>query len=211
MRNKDIKILIIILIITIIVVGYIIVNKRDTQNDKINVNNNNNTNLENINFDPKWDKLSKKEFEEIISERKDIYFEKEFGLDLSEEVDLTGDGINEAIVEGNGGNNGVSFILIKNNNNQIDVANQKNKDGSISTVSLISIGRVMVSEGYEIVPSEKGFYTISLEIDESKDNSISSNFKCREDAVAFYLWNPKTKLFEWDKPLTSKYTTQICK
>ena len=211
MKNKSTNILLIILIITIIIVAFIALDKKDTSNDKLLEKTNSTSDLNKLSLDPRWNNLSKNKLEEIMSERKDVYFEKDPGLTLSQEMDLTGDSINEAIIEGNGGNNGVSFILIKNTDNEIEIANQKNKDGSISTVSLISIGRAMTSEGYELIPGKNGFYTISLELDEQADNPSLSSFKCHSDGLAFYSWNQQTKLFEWNKILTTEYTTKFCK
>jgi hypothetical protein len=85
------------------------------------------------------------------------------------------------------------------------VAKQKNKDGSITPVALVSVGRVMVQEGYELVPTENGFYTASMSYNEQSDK-----FKCNPNGVHAYKWNTTTKLFEWNQAMTTKYTTQVC-
>lgn len=131
-------------------------------------------------------------------------------ITLTQTVDLTGDGIDEGIFTGNGGNSGVTFFLIKNDTT-ISVARQKNKDGSIHPVALEYVGRAMVSENFKLLPSEKGFYTVSLSFDEDADSSDSSHFKCNTNSVQAYQWNSSTKLFEWNQALTTKYTAEVCK
>lgn len=208
-NNQFTNILLIILIVIVLVIGFFIIKKPKNNNELVDSKINDSVDVakvDNTKFDPKWDRLSKKEMVDIVSREKDAYFEVELGLNFSEEMDLTGDGINEAIIEGNGGNNGVSFILIKDTENNIKVAKQKSKNGAIDTVSLLSVGRAMLSEEYEFAPSENGFYTISKYFDEKTES-----FKCNNEGVSFYRWNPQTKLFEWDSVLTKKYTTEVCK
>jgi hypothetical protein len=209
-NNKLTNILLIILIVIVLIVGFFIIKKPQNNNDLIDSKIDDSLDIskaDDTNFDPKWDRLSKNEMVDIVSGEKDAYFETELGLNFSEEMDLTGDGIPEAIIEGNGGNNGVSFILIKNDKNDISIAKQKNKDGTISTISLLSVGRAMVSEGFELAPNDKGFYTVSKYYDEKIEK-----FKCNPDnGLSFYSWNTQTNLFEWDSVLTKKYTTEVCK
>jgi hypothetical protein len=158
-----------------------------------------------------WKSLSKNEIETIVSKEPDVYFEKDIGLSLTQEVDLTGDGKPEAIVNGNGGNNEVSFILYKNREGNVSVAKLRNKNGELSPATLLEIGRVMVNASYKLLPSENGFYTSSLEFDDSADNSETSHFKCGEDSVNAFAWNSQKEWFEWNKALTDKYTVEVCK
>ncbi len=156
---------------------------------------------------PEWEKLTSADFIKIITTQEPTaWFEKDFGLSLSKTIDLTGDGVPEAIVDGNGGNNGVSFILQKNSNGTISVLNQKNKDGTINHIQLVFVGRVMVSERFELLPQERGFYTASL-----SNDGEEGVFRCNDVGVNAYVWNASTKLFEWNQSLTSKYTLQVCK
>src|SRR3990167_7163080 len=141
-----------------------------------------------------------------ISSKENIYLVPDFGVTLGETIDLTGDGLDEGIFGGNGGNNELSFIMVKGSDGKNFVAKQKNKDGTIYPVRLGSVGRVMVQERYELLPNEHGFYTASLSYNEATDK-----FKCNTNGVSAYSWNSSTKLFEWNQVLTAKYTAQICK
>ena len=102
-----------------------------------------------------------------ISSKENIYLVPDFGVTLGETIDLTGDGLDEGIFGGNGGNNELSFIMVKGSDGKNFVAKQKNKDGTIYPVRLGSVGRVMVQERYELLPNEHGFYTASLSYNEA--------------------------------------------
>lgn len=164
----------------------------------------NQSKLSNATVVAEWKSLTSNELLAIANEE-DMYLEKDFGVKLSETIDLTGDGIDEGIFTGNGGNNGASFIMIKGNDGKSFVAKQKNKDGTINQVYLVEIGRVMFSEGFELVPNEYGFYTIS-----KINNEESGNFSCKPNGVNAYSWNTSIKMFEWNQVMTTKYTTQVC-
>jgi hypothetical protein len=156
-----------------------------------------------------WKSLSKEEIFKIIDGK--VAIEPMPGISLSQSVDLTGDNINEGIFVGNGGNNDTSTILIRNNNGVISVAQQKNKDGKVYPVQLVSVGRVMVNESFKILPSDYGYYTLSLSFDDTVDNSESSHFKCTDDSLNAYKWNSTTNLFEYNASLTIKYKALVCK
>src|SRR3989344_21306 len=48
-----------------------------------------------------------------ISSKENIYLVPDFGVTLAETIDLTGDGLDEGIFGGNGGNNELSFIMVQ--------------------------------------------------------------------------------------------------
>lgn len=130
-----------------------------------------------------------------------IYLEPDFGVSLVQSVDLTNDGIPECIFSGNGGNNGITFILRNN-----VVVNQKNQNNTIGPVQLLSVGRVMVSEGYELLPQHNGYYTIS----KSLSDEMTGSYVCNQNGVHVYTWNNITNLFEWNQSLTTSYTGSLC-
>lgn len=134
-----------------------------------------------------------------------IYLSSASGVRLSESVDLNGDGIDEGVFSGDGGNSGVTFILMKDDDGQSVAAKQKNKDGTISSVNLSSVGRAMFSESFKLIPEQKGFYTVS-----KSNDGQGGNFECDLNSVNAYSWNASTKLFEWNQSLTAKYINQEC-
>ncbi|MFA5778386.1 MAG: hypothetical protein WC870_02795 [Candidatus Paceibacterota bacterium] len=206
MKKKKLKYMsFTVLIILIIFLGYEIKNKSDQDESDTTIPDTNT--IDSMD----WTTLSQKELANILSKEPDIYYIKDFGLKISQTIDLTGDGKKEGIVSGDGGNSDVSFILIRNSDNTISLAKQKNKDGSISPVSLYQIGRTMVNVNFKLLTTERGFYTASLSFDESADNSQTSHFKCTEDSIDAYVWNKQIEFFVWNQSLTTKYIAQICK
>ncbi len=152
---------------------------------------------------PNWQSVSSSSAYTLAT-NSGVYLSPGSSVSLSQSVDLNGDGIDEGVFSGDGGNSGITFILIRDANGQNVVAKQKNKDGTINAVNLLSVGRVMVSEGYKLLPLEKGFYTVS------KSNDGESGFVCKSDGLNAYSWNTSTKLFEWNQSMTTRYTSEVC-
>jgi hypothetical protein len=130
-----------------------------------------------------------------------IYLEQDFGVSFVQAVDLTGDGSSECVFSGNGGNNGITFI-VKNG----VILRQKDKNNNINPVQLLTVGRVMFSEGYDFLPQNNGYYTIS----KSLADEISGEYICNENGLNAYIWNNATSLFEWNQSLTTSYTNSQC-
>lgn len=156
---------------------------------------------------PQWDKVTNQQIFTLLGPNNP--FEESFGINLTQSIDLTGDGVTEGIFSGNGGNNGLSLILLQESNN-IKLAQQKNKDGTISFVQLESVGRVNFSNTWKLIASEKGFYTIAKERVNQTEN-YEGEMVCGENGFQAYQWNPATKLFEYSQSLTQKYISQECK
>jgi len=162
-----------------------------------------------------WKDLSKTDLFNIVAkefpeELSGFCIDPKLGLNISEVIDLTGDGKDEAIVSGAGCNNDTSFILLRNLDDKISIAKEKLSDGDVGSAYLVNIGRAMINSSYKLIPKEKGYYTVDLFFDESADNSESPHFKCDDGSVNAYTWNSTEKLFEWSKSLTTKYTREIC-
>ncbi len=129
----------------------------------------------------------------------------------TESYDLTGDGSQEGIYSFPSGNSDTTIITLANADGTTSLAKMKEKDGSVSTVGLYSVGRVSHSISYKFLSSEQGFYVVSKDLDESADNSEFSHLICGDNGVSAYQWNSKTSLFEYSTTLTAKYTAIECK
>ncbi len=156
-----------------------------------------------------WQSFTKQEFEKIITQYPDIWFEKDFGLSLSKTLDLTGDGIPEAIISGNGGNNSISFILRMENGKPL-VTKMKQKNGSIVPIQLLELGRISGSMSYGILPSNDGFYTTAF-VRKTDNENDEGELVCDREMINAYVWKPSSRLFEWDANLTAKYISEVCK
>ncbi len=160
--------------------------------------------ITNESVDAEWRLLSNEQLLAMTSKEKYLTIFPDFPIRLQEVVDLTGDGLDEGIFTGDGGNNDLSFIVMKNTDGSTSIAKQKNKNGSIEATNLLSVGRVMVSAEWKLLPSEHSFYTVGKYNDGTSDKQICSE-------VQAYTWNPLTKIFEWNESLSAKYTEQVCK
>lgn len=202
-NNKGFSKIAIFLIIILILLGiWYYLGKNSNTTPIQNTPTNNQTNTTNS-FN--WSSVSNSKFAEIVSKDKDLYFIPEEGLKLTQTVDLTGDGIDEAIVSGNGGNSNVSFILMIDKAGNISVAKQKEKEGTTLAVSLVEVGRVNYQGIFKLLPEEHGFYTAYLTATDI------NKYGCDSGSVNAYVWSSTTRLFEWNQALTTKYTAQVCK
>ncbi len=164
----------VVLFLAAIIMGYLLMPKNPTVIPEAQVE----ENIPVVKLSPKWNERSN-----ILSTEPDVFYERESGLTFSQAIDLTGDGITEGIFTGDGGNNNVSFIFIQNPYGVLVPAKQKEEDGTIFTVALYEVGRVSVIQNFKLLPAEHGFYTSSLVLDESANNTKTSHFKCVESSV----------------------------
>lgn len=200
-KNSKLNTILLIILIILVALLFLYVMSLGKEEKKTNYTTEQDSSVKSdTSFD--WKTLSQKDILSLIPIET---FVPESGIGLTKTVDLTGDGINEAVFTGNGGNNNLSIIIMRNSDNTFSVANEKNKNGSINPVELYEIGRVMVQEKFELLPSEHGFYTISLSYDQNTEK-----FECKENGVNAYIWNDMTKLFEWNQSLTLKYEKIAC-
>jgi hypothetical protein len=215
------NVLLVVLIIAVVGVGYVLMKKQtayvpmsfdqNAYQQPIKQTQQVQTSTTGSAISPNWNQYTKAQLGTIVSgSNPDLYYEKDYGLTLSQTVDFNGDGATEAVVTGNGGNNDVSFILMRNGDGVIRPTSMRLKDGTITPVALYQIGRVQVNENFKLLPAEHGFYTASLSLDESSEYSMGSNFVCRQDSVNGYQWDSQIGLFAWSQALTAKYTAQVC-
>ncbi len=167
--------------------------------------NKNDVKISNSDVVKEWEGLSNSDLYDYASQE-NIYLAPDFRVVLREAVDLTGDDLAEGVFEGNGGNSGVAFILVKGIDGESFVAKQKDREGVVYPAQLLSVGRSMVQETYELLPFENGFYTASLSFDDAL-----GEFICIADGVNAYSWNSYIQLFEWNSELTLEYSGDVCR
>ncbi|MDQ3075828.1 MAG: hypothetical protein M3Q34_01740 [bacterium] len=209
MSSQSKNILIFLLVVLVLVMGYMVMtkNKQDSNLPETIIIEETASKSPSTN----WKAVSPDELADVLSLEPDLFYVKESGLKLSESVDLTGDGVDEGVFTGDGGNNNVSFILTTNSHGTIVTTKQQEKDGSFAPVSLYEIGRAQVYQNFKILPTEQGFYKVTMDFDESANNTETSHFKCTSDSVNGYVWNSQTKMFVWNREMSAKYTKELCK
>jgi hypothetical protein len=147
-----------------------------------------------------WEQLSNQEISNIAGKELVNFCYEGMPLSFSESIDMTGDGKPEGLFGCGAGNGDASVLFIKDGN-KVSVAKSKSRDGKITDVTFFQKGTVMYSSGFKLLPKENAFYE-----DGSYFNNNTNRFEC--DEVSTYVWNPKTRLFEWNAELTKKYTKQ---
>jgi hypothetical protein len=209
--------LIAILVIGLLVLGFLFIKEKNkpvayepwpetepaTVKPTTNTQSTNQGKLSNVNVVAEWKSFSSDALFALASQE-NIYLNQGTDIQLTETVDLTGNGIDEGIFCGDGGNNGVCFVMIKGDDGKNVVAKWKGPDGTITPISLLSVGRVRVSSSYQLLPSEHAFYTVS-----KSNDGEGGEFECDGGVVA-YSWDSSTKLFEWNQALSTKYTNLVC-
>jgi hypothetical protein len=217
------KILIIIFILPIIIFGVFLLrnNKNEIRNDNMSSEDADkfdefsvpNPNLDEMigydgaplkseSLDNSWKAISLEKVWSLIETKKDVFFLKDFGIKLINTFDITGDGIVDAVYQGNGGQN-EAIILLTYKDNNIDFLEYKTKDGNIYPVYLVSYQHASGAADYKILPDEHAFYETTSYVSSGSDDSVQ--FVCRKDSFATYQWNPNTNLFEYNQLLTQKY------
>lgn len=232
MNNKTTNVLLGILIIVLIAIGIILVkgqsnhdyrteiNRQNTLNSAGNYSNNPApVNTQNPSSVTTTSNSTKQVNWKSVTSSSVFNLYKNAGLSVGDddkptllkEIDLTGDGIPEAIFSASTGNASSSVILISNSDGSVSVAKTKDKNSKIGNAEVWEAGMATYSMGYKLLPNEKGFYTDSRSASSGEENGDVIIFRCNPDSIAAYQWNSKTNLFEYNSTLTAKYTAIECK
>lgn len=124
-------------------------------------------------------------------------------ISIGDKADITGDGVDEALVYiGAGGAYTEYMTLVIYTKGQIGIAEFRHSDGSVSPELFQNGASVRHGEGVKLLPAEKAIYSLSVDRDE---NGISS---CEAQA---YRWNKDTDIFDFDADLSQKLSVSSCK
>jgi hypothetical protein len=120
-----------------------------------------------------------------------------------EEEDVTGDGLNEALVYvGQGGAYTSYLTLVRLENDQPVIAEFKKKDNSISSVIFLEGASVMNGETVSFSPEENIVYSGHW-----SKNTTGSLSDCSVEA---YQWNDGTQLFEFSQVFSDEIKDDYC-
>jgi predicted transcriptional regulator len=144
----------------------------------------------------------KKNFPKIVKSRKDWegWFDKYEEI-IKDEVDITGDGVSEALVTIDCGANVCSYTIMTIENDKPVIMRIKREDGKIDNI-LFSIGGGV-------------YYFYSLELVKEEKAIVSSYTEFNnEDSVRFdtkvYQYNPRKKIFEYNASLSERKRDEFC-
>jgi len=119
-------------------------------------------------------------------------------------ADITGDGIEEAVVSlGSGGAYTSYYALMQSIDGTPRLARFKHKNGDIGNVMFLEGASVSHGISFELVPSKQAIYSESWALDPMNTDTI----ECEIEA---YQWNETTSLFEYSQALGDSATGLYC-
>lgn len=129
------------------------------------------------------------------------------GVSIVKQLDLTGDGQSEVLVNtGMGGAYTESFAILQLLKGEWVVAEFTNQTGDVHpAVSLLEGASVRNGEAFEVMPERGAFFTAHYEIGASE--SAVTLDACSGEA---FVWNDYSDLFEYNSQLSSTTETRFC-
>jgi len=121
-----------------------------------------------------------------------------YDIGITQEIDLTGDGIPEAIVMLANGDR----ILMRLDHGHPIVARLVNREGRSFPAFLFSYSKVLGGSDSDILPKQHGFWTGTWSAD-----SCGNKNPCEIEA---YRWDPSTETFTFDADLTTNIRATYC-
>lgn len=137
----------------------------------------------------------------------DVKIEEFSPLAISEEKDITGDGVKEAFIDlGSGGAYTGYLALMKIEDSRPVLAQFRQEDGTISPVLFLEGASVMNGEAVEMLSEKNAIYSghWSKSIDGEPFGSLTD---CDAEA---YQWNEQLKVFEFSKILSLEIRPEFC-
>lgn len=126
-----------------------------------------------------------------------------YPVGIQEKQDITGDGIEEALILlGSGGAYTEQSTLVLIEGEKPVLARFKQEDGEISSLIFLSGSSARHGESIKMIPGEKTILSASWALD--------GNGKIEECRVIVYLWNGESGLFEYSSTLSDGSKQTLC-
>lgn len=152
-----------------------------------------------------WNSKTQEDWRNFLVEENDlIYLDESFGAS-PQIIDITGNGIPEAIISANSGNASASFIVTMKEDGTYSLAQTQDVDGSTNPTQLISFGRVRFAESFEFLQDQCGYWTSSREFVDEMDT-----FVCSPNTAKAFTWNDAGKQFVYSESLTAEHMPAMC-
>lgn len=119
----------------------------------------------------------------------------------SESIDLTGDGIPEAIFRGPSSNHDAVIILQRDSQGNVRRLEEQNTSGAIVPVYLFQVARAVVTADYDFLAN--GYYRVSRSLDENGRIFICDHFEV-------YVWNENQNMFLFSEQQTQAQSIEKC-
>jgi hypothetical protein len=152
-----------------------------------------------------WEGLLPEVQKTLLRESPELQVSRGTGITITEEADLTGDGITEVLVDaGVGGAYTNSLVLMEVKNGGPAVSQLRTKEGDvIHADSFLSGASVRNGEETRLIPERGGVVAFHYSL---KSDGITLDF-CEAEA---YVWDADTGLFEYQTGLSSSMRTTYC-
>lgn len=157
-----------------------------------------------------WDDLTLSEAKEVIGKNfTEIKTEQGDNMSIYKKADITGDGIEEALIYlGSGGAYTSYFALVQgeileNDQIKINKAKFKTSEGRIEDVMFVEGTSVSHGMSVEFAPSKNAIYAESWQIDPINPDTIECNIEA-------YVWNQNSKIFEYNEKVGKDATESYC-
>ncbi len=135
----------------------------------------------------------------------EVKVEESEPLSIYKRADITGDGVEEALVSlGSGGAYAEYFALMRYENGKPVPAKFKTAEGKTGNVMFLEGTSVTHGMSVELAPSKQAIYSESWNVDAFNTDTI----ECEIEA---YTWNASTSRFEFNKILGKSVTETYCK
>ncbi len=135
-------------------------------------------------------------------------------VSIAKTAEITGDKTDEALVAlGSSGAYAEYFTLMRINHANRDgtllknskpvIAQFKQRDGSVGPLMFAEGSSVAHGETIELVPTTNAVYSGGWSLDPVNPDAVECN-------LDVYVWNEKTSLFEFNKPLSDSSLSSFC-
>ncbi len=122
-------------------------------------------------------------------------------------ADLTGDGVPEAVINWCNGGAYTDWLILMRLENGRPVLARSRENGKYSSIGIAYGTSAMHSAGYEFHPEQHAIYTFELDIGGWTEPSVAREPSVAKEITAHvkvYVWNPKTKTFDWNRKLSKQ-------
>ena len=137
--------------------------------------------------------------------KRDLRSDTRYPVQIVHTVDITGDGVPEALVNtGDGGAYTDYLTLIRVEGKKPVLARFKEKDGSVRTKLFAKGSSVMHGETVETLPEKRALYVGHWDMDASGEQLAT----CTVEA---YRWNPRSNTFDYNRVLGLSLKDGFCR
>jgi hypothetical protein len=132
-----------------------------------------------------------------------------YPVGITETVDITGDGVPEALVFiGAGGAYSNALVVMRFVNRRPLLARFKARDGKVRVETFLRGASVMHTVGVDLFPQNHAVFSYHYDYNSPPEGEAQKIVECGGEA---YRWNARTRLFEYSKELSDNMAAELCR